>query len=216
MGYRSSSREDMQNLLLGDERASMKILDVGCGEGNFLFELKVRHGAETHGIEPDEIAGEMARAKLDKVYIGLWEDVAKSIPDGYFDAIFFNDVLEHMVQPDEVLNQAIGKLASGGKVYASIPNFLFFDNIVAILRTRNFRYEESGIMDKTHLRFFTRISIEHMFDKSEYRVESMRPLSELSSWKWRVVKSLSFGFLKDFFPFQYVVVAVPKDTIHLA
>lgn len=193
-------------LALVDRPISMA-LDIGCGAAHFASALKRRTGATVWGIEPDAAAASDACTRIDEVLEGTYEQVEHRLPTQGFDAIFFNDVLEHMADPWNVLQKAHGPLKDDGRVYASIPNVLFAESLWQVLRTRDWRYTDAGILDATHLRFFTRKSILRLFTDCGYDVERIVPLNALCSWKWRALERLSGGYLADFLPMQYGVVA---------
>jgi len=205
--YYSNRRSDVLSLI---SVHPSRFLDVGCGCGLFAKAVKLKYGSETWGIEPHEQACLCAKDKIDRVLNGGFDDVVHLLPDKYFNGISFNDSLEHMIKPDEVLLRVGFNLAEGGKIYASIPNFLYFDNLRLILSDRDFKYVESGIMDKTHLRFFTKKSILRLFDEAGYRIEQIVPFQMLNSWKWRIVVNILGKHITEFIPMQYGVVAVKK------
>ena len=184
------------------------ILDVGCGEGLFGEEIKNRFSSIVWGVEPDYQAARRAMLKMDNVFSSTWDCAKKDLPDRHFDAIFFNDVLEHMVDPEQCLREAKSKLADSGIVYASIPNVIFIENIAKIVWRRDWKYECAGILDRTHLRFYTRKSIERLFESTGFTCEKIIPLNTLSSWKWRFIKMIALGRVDDFLSVQYGVAAV--------
>lgn len=205
--YYSYSRKDVL-ALIGDFVPGSS-LDVGCGTGEFSSLLKSSYGCNIWGIEPDLPSFEQSLGVLDRCFAGGWEDCHASLPSAFFDAIFFNDVLEHMVSPGLCLRQARSLLAPGGKVFASIPNFIYADNLVNIVASRDWQYQDSGILDRTHLRFFTRKSMVRLFRDSGFSVEKVVPLHVAQGWKWRLLIALSRGILQEFSVYQYGIVAVP-------
>jgi len=186
-------------------------LDIGCGAGHFSAAVKRQTGATVWGIEPTAAAAREARTRVDELLEGTYEEVESRLPIQAFDAIFFNDVLEHMADPWTVLRRALALLKNDGRVYASIPNVLFADSLLQILRTRDWRYTDAGILDSTHLRFFTRTSMLRLFAETGYDVERIVALNALRSWKWRMLDRLSGGYVADFLPMQYGVVARRKE-----
>ncbi len=92
--------------------------------------------------------------------------------DGYFDYIIFGDVLEHLHQPAAVLENMKRYLKPGGAILASIPNIMHI-SIVSNLLNGYWTYEDSGILDKTHLRFFTKNEIVRMFSQTGYQIEDI-------------------------------------------
>lgn len=184
-----------------------RLLDIGCGEGRFATALAERFNAEAWGLEMDERAAVEARKTLHTVLHGPFEEVGSQLPLAYFDAVFFNDVLEHMVDPWQTLKAIQPHLAPGARIYASIPNFLFAENILLLFKTKDWVYTDSGILDRTHMRFFTRKSIIKMFEDCGLEVQNCMPLNAINSLKWRLMNLITFGYTRDFLPMQYGIVA---------
>ena len=208
LSYFSSARQSVLRLV-DCKHKIIRSLDVGCGTGAFSELLKHEHKCETWGIEPDLRGHKESALSLDKALLGTWDSQLINLPHAYFSAVFFNDVLEHMADPAKCLVQARALLDKQGRVYASIPNFIFADNIATLLWSRDWKYQDSGILDKTHLRFFTRLSIERLFREAGFRVNALIPLSQPESWKWRLLSRLTFKCLDDFRVYQYGVAASP-------
>lgn len=189
--YLHNPRAEMQQFLA---RSAARILDVGCNTGAFGEALKTTREVEVWGVEPMADAAERAQDVLDKV-INARFDADAPIPDAYFDAVVFNDVLEHLVDPWGALELARTKLRPGGQVIASLPNLLHQSNLLHLLADRNFEYEERGIRDRTHLRFFTRKSAVHMFEEAGYEVVTTKGINE--SWWTPSLTRRTFFMLFD-------------------
>ncbi|MFH4967609.1 class I SAM-dependent methyltransferase [Gaetbulibacter sp. M240] len=166
-GYYDNIRSEMLAFLPINAKY---ILDVGCGNGAFAKVIKEKNKAEVWGIEYMKGPGEEAKTQLDKVFIGKCEDFIGDLPDGYFDAIYFNDVLEHLVDPYEVLKQMKPKLQKEGVIISSLPNVRHYNTFKRVLFQKDWRYEDYGVMDRTHLRFFTKKSIRRMYEELGYKV----------------------------------------------
>jgi SAM-dependent methyltransferase len=203
VGYFGMGRSDISPYLPPQLK---RTLDIGCGEGNFSKFIKTSLNAETWGIELHNPAGEIATAKLDRVLIGPVENKLAEIPDNYFDCVFMNDVIEHLVDPWIVLKSVKGKLVSGGVVIASIPNILNTRGIKKFFWEKDWQYEESGLFDRTHLRFFTRKSIVRLFNECGYVIDVMRG-NAIDNYKSFIITFLSFGYLYDCRYVQYIVKA---------
>ncbi len=187
-----------------------RVLDVGCNVGSFGHALKAVRSVEVWGIEPSAPAAASAALVLDRVLCTMFAEQAE-LPDAYFDAIVFNDVLEHMAEPWDALRLAATKLRMGGCV-ASIPNLRQIDNLIHILMDRDFRYERLGIRDHTHLRFFTRISATRMFVESGYEILHVQGINE-DWWTPSLLRRLAFRalerWLEDTKYTQFAIVARP-------
>ena len=121
-------------------------------------------------------AAEVAATRLDKVLANPLSECV-GLPQRYFDAICFNDSLEHFADPGPALESCKDLLRKGGVVVASIPNVRYIENIAHLLIELDWRYENSGIRDRTHLRFFTKKSMERTFRESGYAVLSMHGIN---------------------------------------
>lgn len=207
--YYTHTRDDLKKYIpSGINRA----LDIGCSNGNFGLMLKHFFNAkEVWGIEPFEEAALKASSKLDKVINQSVEAAVQTIQHEKFDCIFFNDVLEHLVEPGQVLKSVREFINPSGIVFASIPNILEFEGLFKILTNRDWKYELSGIMDKTHLRFFTRKSIVRMFNEAGYEIVLLEGINPTRTKKFRLFQFFFGKKAADFKYTQFVVIA--KKTV---
>lgn len=165
--YFNNNRSEMLRYL---PEFAKTIIGIGCGDGSFGKLVKEKTGAEYWGIEymPDE--AEKASVVLDKVFRGPCEEYIGKLPDGYFDAVYCNDVLEHLVDPYIVLEMIKPKLKPEGVIISSIPNVRHYKSFFKVLFKKEWNYTASGVMDKTHLRFFTGKSIREMYEDLNYQI----------------------------------------------
>lgn len=138
--------------LVGSDRV---VLDVGCASG-YLAEALGKNGCLVSGIEYDEQEAEKARPFLQQLVVADLNqvDLAEQFPGSKFDVIVFGDVLEHLLNPAEVLKSSLGILADDGSVVISIPNVAHGSVRLALLQGR-WKYTPTGLLDRTHIRFFT-------------------------------------------------------------
>jgi 2-polyprenyl-3-methyl-5-hydroxy-6-metoxy-1,4-benzoquinol methylase len=183
-------------------------LDIGCGNGAFGSLLKAKRSCTVWGIEPNSVAAVAAEKKLDRVINGLFSKDMPELASEKFDAIFFNDVLEHLIEPGETLIDCKNLLNVNGCIVASIPNVRWYPVVLSLLRYRDFKYEEAGVMDKTHLRFFTLKSMYRLFEDSGYRVVKAVGINKTTDFKYfNILNFLLFKSQEDMkFP-QFVIVA---------
>lgn len=187
-----------------------KALDIGCGDGAFGSLLKQHTNGEVWGIEPSKVAAKLAAPKLDKVINGLFSQDLPELAGQKFDVIFFNDVLEHLVNPDEILTQCHSLLNKNGYIIASIPNIRWYPVILSLLRYKDFEYQNSGVMDKTHMRFFTAKSMVRMFEDAGYKVLKIEGINKDKFFKvFNIINFLLFNTQEDMKYPQFVVVAKP-------
>jgi 2-polyprenyl-3-methyl-5-hydroxy-6-metoxy-1,4-benzoquinol methylase len=193
MAYYSMSRPEIVSIV---PTAVQSVLDVGCSEGLFGQSVKEKCNCEVWGIEPVAAAAVKAETLLDKVFTGFFEDAILNI-DRTFDLICFNDVLEHMPDPYNALKLCHRLLNKNGMIIASIPNILHYQEFLNILIKRDFEYVDAGIMDRTHMRFFTKKSMIRMFEEAGYSVQIIKGLDPTRSKKMDLISLLSFGYLAE-------------------
>ena len=148
----------------------MRVLEIGCGVGNFKENMD--EGSEYWGVEPSLDIANIASEKLDKVLVGRFEDIYMLLPDDYFDCVVCNDVIEHMADEDWFLTTIKTKMKRKSIMVGSIPNVRYIDNLLHLIIRKDWRYLDSGILDRTHLRFFTEKSLKRCFDSNGYDVLS--------------------------------------------
>lgn len=184
-----------------------KVLDVGCGNGAFGDLLKKQYSCQVWGIEPHKPAALAAQKKLDKVINSLFVKDLVELAGQKFDVIFFNDVLEHLVMPNDALLLASTLLNKGGYIVASIPNIRFYPVMLSLIRYKDFKYLESGVMDKTHLRFFTEKSMIRLFNDNGYLVKRIEGINKHQFKYLEILNILLFNRLQDMRYPQYAIVA---------
>ena len=122
---------------------------------------------------------------------------------GTYDCIVFNDVLEHVVDPWSMLDRAKERLAPGGRIVASIPNVRHYIVVRNLALRGRWDYADWGVLDRTHLRFFTRASIEELFESADMAIETLAPINPIT------VRRAAFlvGPFRDMRYTQFAVVA---------
>jgi|ERR1019366_4500955 2-polyprenyl-3-methyl-5-hydroxy-6-metoxy-1,4-benzoquinol methylase len=192
-----------------------RVLDVGCGAGAFGELLKQTRKIEVWGVEPVTTAALKASAKLDRV-INSPFGPETDLPAGTFDCVVFNDVLEHSFAPEEALRYAKSLLSPVGAILASIPNIRNFPILWNLLFHGRWEYTDCGLLDKTHLRFFTKSSIVRMFQDEGYSLQSIcginayvgLPNASRSLWSaYKLANTLFLGKFADMKFQQFAVVA---------
>jgi 2-polyprenyl-3-methyl-5-hydroxy-6-metoxy-1,4-benzoquinol methylase len=167
MSYYGSDRREV--LPFYPKRGFSHVLEVGCAEGKHgALLLAEGVAARVSGIEYEPKAASMAEAVLDTVHVGDAQDVLPQLPAERYEAAAALDVLEHLRDPWQALTDLRNVLQPGGWVIASIPNVRFVAVVLNLLVRGRFDYTDSGVLDRTHLRFFTRRSIEAMFSAAGF------------------------------------------------
>ena len=196
---------DRPEMLAFVPRDASSILDVGCATGRFGETLRAaRPGAAIHGIDPTE--HDAARPNpYDTRTTGLYP---QDLPAGVrYDCVIFNDVLEHMADPWAALRATRELLTDRGRVVASIPNVRHLTVLLPLVLKGRWHYDDSGILDRTHLRFFTRRSMRDLFESSGYEVLQVEPLRVTKPKSIGRVDQMLGGAFTEFIAHQYAVVA---------
>ena len=158
-------------VLVGNDKT---VLDVGCSTG-YLAKVLISQGCTVDGVEIDPEAAEIAGRHLRKVFVVDLDrdDLANEVGKNRYDCIVMADVLEHLVEPGRALRAAVSLLAEGGEVVISVPNVAHGALRLALLQGR-WDYRETGLLDRTHLRFFNRESIVELVHGAGLMVEEIR------------------------------------------
>ena len=155
-----------------------RVLDIGCGPGTVSSLIRDHRNARVVGVEPNPARAAVCRARGIEVHLGFaTPELLASL--GQFDAIIFADVLEHLVDPAEMLRLVKSALKSDGVIVASVPNVANWTVRLRLLFGR-FDFTDSGIMDATHLRWFTHKTLRELFERSGFTVKGM----DGSAGKW--------------------------------
>ncbi len=187
-----------------------KALEIGCGEGTFSVHLK---GAEEYwGVEPVREVAERAKDKVPtRVLTGIYDDAHPELPDDYFDLVICNDVIEHMTSHDDFFEKIQQKLKSGGYLVGSIPNIRYLPVLVGLILKRDWEYEESGVMDRTHFRYFTSKSLQRSFRDHDFEIERFEGINNITNVKETVKMALRGLFLKAF---DLLTLKTQNDTLY--
>ena len=175
-----------------------------------------RNGCYITCIELSEEYAEEARNFCENLIIGDVESLAElNLPQGHFDVILYGDVLEHLKNPSEAIKKFSRYLKKDGYIVVSTPNIANWRIRVNLLFGK-FDYQESGILDKTHLRFYTKKTLKKMIKKSDFKILKFDiapslPLPMLIQNKLPV--SLRYKIAKQFdgfFSMRFVIKAKKK------
>ncbi len=207
--YYAGDRADIRKIVPQSVKC---LLDVGCGNGAFGRSLKLeRPGIHVAGIELTDWA-EVAGEHLDAVYqVDAERDDLAVI--GKFDCITFNDVLEHLFDPWKMVKNLSEQLDPGGYVIASSPNMRFFHVLKALVLNKRFDYEEAGVMDRTHVRFFTIKTFPELFQSVGLNVLDSGGHGDDGKFpfKLNLINKLCGNALDDTrFPQVYCIAQKPK------
>lgn len=171
--YYRFARPEVKRLVPQDAR---RILDIGCAAGALGASLKAeRPGLEVVGVEYDRKAALHAARRLDAVLQGSVDDLLNDFPypKGYFDCFVLADVLEHLPYPEQTLSRLLPYLKEGGHLVISLPNVRHYEVVGDLLINGNWTYQDAGILDRTHLRFYTYKEIERWMARAGLQLEEL-------------------------------------------
>lgn len=213
------------------ELAPKRVLDVGCFFGETGALIKQRYpSAWVIGIEPIQEAAENAAKRIDQVEQTTLEEIdfaVAGIAKGSIDTVILADVLEHMYNPWRALEKIKPLLSEEGIILASIPNIR---NLMIIQQLVNgvWHYEGAGILDITHIRFFTKLGIVELFTQTGYHItelnynidprcqqllqtDSQDQTVNISTDKF-VIKEIKDEDVREFATLQFFIRAIPTSS----
>jgi 2-polyprenyl-3-methyl-5-hydroxy-6-metoxy-1,4-benzoquinol methylase len=187
-----------------------RVFEGGVSSGYFASVL-TRAGLRVDGHELDPVAAERARRVCERVYEGDLEQFDADELEGVYDVLLFGDTLEHLADPVTVLQRLSKHLAPTGTLVVSVPNIANWAIRLSLL-TGRFRYTDRGILDRTHLRFYTRVTLVEMLETAGFRVQSV-----VGTIPVPLVKSETLGRLthrignlrSSLFAYTFIVTATP-------
>ena len=204
------------------------IFDVGCNTGANSFAIKKQFpDVKAIGIEPRAHAADIARLRLDQVHcmpLEQFDFIGNEIKEGDIDTLILSDVLEHMFDPWEALERLHPYLSSDAQILSAIPNVRSF-GVLRSLMAGEWPYEESGVLDITHLRFFTQSSMRKMFMETGYEIscvalnidpEHRKIIDSLEEGKTAdvafqkfTIRNVTRGEAMELAAYQFLVLAKP-------
>jgi 2-polyprenyl-3-methyl-5-hydroxy-6-metoxy-1,4-benzoquinol methylase len=200
--------------------SSSRILDVGAGNG-LLARLLQKKNKDViiDGIEPDTSASQQARKFYRTFHVGYVQDCLEQIASERYDYIVFADVVEHIVDPLPLLTGICASIDDHAKIILSIPN-VAFGAVRMALMAGNFIYVDSGLLEKTHVRFYTLQTIRTLMSFLPLHVEKLYHLqhdvfkTEITAADLRVPFSCLRSVLKDDLSstYQFLLVLTKKKV----
>ena len=187
-----------------------RVLDVGCSSG-YLARPLVERGCTVWGIELDPDAAAEARAVCEEVLVGDVETIELPYEPGSFDVVLCGDLIEHLREPEELLARVRPLLAPGGRLALTTPNVANWAMRLSLLGGR-WRYTERGILDRTHVRLFTRTTLVQALEQSGYRVLELDFTAPVPGLGRPAVERVAHTVARvrpSLFAYQFVVAATP-------
>jgi len=183
-------------------------LEIGCGSGGMLAMLKQDGCVQGQcvGVEMDADAARQALQAFDVVHTDPVEQVLAKLPVA--GCLVLADVLEHIEDPWGLLSRLVPKLSPDGVMYASVPNVAYYQVSWPLFWKGEFTYADTGILDRTHLRFFGRSSICALFTQAGLHIERMEGAM---GRKTQIFNWITLGYFEHFLVGQYFIEAVRAE-----
>lgn len=201
-----------------DESADrkMRILEIGCGCGALMEYLKsIYPNAKMYGMELVPEAAEIA-SYMGEVICGDVENEHFPWEKEYFDYIILGDVLEHLMEPKKILKKLRRHLKTGGRIITSMPNMKHYSVLIPLLRYDVFSYVDAGILDRTHVKMYTKTEIYRLLTGSGYEIEEIlcSKVGKPDKDEYTIIKIL-MRFMdhpsdETFLAYQYICRAVKR------
>ena len=201
--YYAGTRQELRPFIPTEHN---RVLEVGCGNGGFRKNLS--SNAEVWGIEPVLETSKLSERVLDRVIVGTFDDAAESLPDHFFDLVICNDVIEHMANDAAFLRDIQQKMTVDGVLMGSIPNMRYWPVLKALLLRKEWEYQNEGVLDRTHLRFYTIESFPKLLKSCGYEVLKFEGINRLASPKnWLVRRFFRLPLFNDCRHMQFAFTA---------
>lgn len=205
--YYAQARPEMLPFI---PKTARRLIDIGCAEGRFGEGVKTMlPGCEVWGLEAEPLAAAAAARRADKIIARQLDDLPE-VPDGYFDVVTLNDVLEHIPYSEPALAHIHRILNPDGRLVLSLPNVRYYLNVRDLVFKKDWRYEDFGILDRTHLRFFTQKSAVRTLEENGFAVERVVGINpDRPKLHYRLLFATMPGLFGEMVFPQFAIVARP-------
>lgn len=179
-------------------------LDIGCASGRLGRQLlDAGLTGRCDGIEPNAEAAMLAAVQLHRVWVAPFKAGLELAPWPDYDLVIMADVLEHLIDPWRALLELRQRVRPGARLLLSVPNVRHKSVLLPLLLQGRFDYADAGILDRTHLHFFTRASLRDAVGQAGWRIIAMAPSIKRKYRRWWFPHRL----LNEFLAVQYFVLA---------
>lgn len=209
-------RPELINSVTSDKQKDLNILDIGCGCGAICAHLKWQYpNASMYGVEIVSEVANIAKYIAD-VICGDIETFDFPWKEDFFDYIIMGDVLEHLHEPSIVLNKLYKHLKSDGHIIISIPNIKHYSVMLPLILNDEFHYSDSGILNTTHLKMYTRKELLRLIQDCGYTMETLsatqigQPSKDIENVIETLTQLSISGDKAEYLAYQYVVKAKKK------
>ncbi len=184
-----------------------RYLEIGCGNGATLEYLKTIGASYVAGVDINAEAIAIAERKgLDAVLVADIEKDDLPFENNYFDGIILADVLEHLYNPLDAIKKIRSYLRDEGVMLISIPNVKYYKLLQRLILHDEWKYAEQGILDNTHVRFFTRSEIIGLIKSAGMKAEKVQGVY-ISGKLFRLINGLLLNRLRSFAAYQFYILA---------
>lgn len=204
--YYAELRLPMLSLVTGHPQ---RVLEIGCGGGQTLSYLKERGAEFAAGVECCANVAEHARQHCDCVIVGDIETTELEFAPESFDLLIAGHVLEHLTDPWKSLRKLRMLLRPHGQLVGALPNVRHHSVIFPLLLRGKWEYQASGIMDWTHMRFFSRATVLELLASSGFRLQRIEPEFHKKSL---LASRLTLHVFEDLFSYAYNFSAVKSEN----
>jgi 2-polyprenyl-3-methyl-5-hydroxy-6-metoxy-1,4-benzoquinol methylase len=203
-GYHDGTRLDAIALLPAHLD---RVIEIGCGTGATLVELKRQGRCNwVGGVELASEPAQIASERLDRFWKANIETLDLDIARASLDAILCLDVLEHLIDPWSTLKRLTAFLKPNGTAIISVPNIRNYRVLSSLMLHGRWDYQPTGIMDRTHLRFFTRKTAIELMTGAGLAIDHTIPLMHLKRWKIKwLLQRLAYSRLDEFYAEQFLL-----------
>lgn len=204
--YYAQSRPEMLTYIPPDTKT---LIDIGCGGGRFGAGVKeLLPDCEVWGLEAVESVAKEAEQRADKMICSTIEKAADILPSAYFDVVTMNDVLEHLPYPEPALELLRRILKPNGRLVMSLPNVRYYINVKDLLFKKDWAYQDFGVLDRTHLKFYTQKSAVRTLEQNGFKTSLVQGINGTKiKAHYRALFALAPGFFRDTRTPQFAMVA---------
>ena len=159
------------------------------------------------GIDIDQNSIDLAKTRLDKAICADAFEIINDLPENYFDCLICNDFIEHIACPEDFFSKINKCLTKDAVLVASLPNVRYWSNFEKFFFLKDWKYKDKGILDRTHLRFFTKRSMKRSTREWGFKMEKIKGINPTKNPLFYVANIIFLFFIRDMCFLQYGIRA---------
>lgn len=198
--YFENKRPEMDYFITTTPRSA---IEFGCGNGGFSELLKQKYKCEAWGVDIDPESVKNAEKIIDKAICGDAYEIIEILPLNHFDYVICNDFIEHIYSPEKFFVNLRKCLTDDAVLVCSLPNIRYFNHFKRYFFMKDWKYRDQGILDNTHLRFFTKKSMKRSINEWGFQIELIKGLMPTKTAFFYFFNILSLNFIGDMRFVQY-------------